>query len=384
MAETPTPESESSQRRHKARERHERRKQQKTSVPARVNLPRQIKPAGGFSLPRINLPVSRLVLYGAAALIFLVAVIAFIGRLNPPDDNSASNAIWIGTQYTYDAANDVAAIESLVTRLRDHRIGSAYAWVSLLQPNNTWTDVERLAQPQAFARQFKASYPESMLYGWLSIGSQGADGNNRLGDAQVQQQIADFSRRVVRDFGFDGIMINVVPITGSDDNFLAVLRKIRATIGEGVPMAVAVPPDWTPTDAEIAIPRLIAPGTVWDTQYKQRVSLLADQLVITAYNSGFSDADEYSAWMAYQVEVFASAVAALEEDTTEILMGVPAYDGQPPMHDPLVENVENAIAGIRAGLSGAGDAAARVRGVALYAEWQMTDADWAALKSLWP
>lgn len=384
MAETPTPESESSQRRHKARERHERRKQQRSGAPARVNFPRQIKPSGGFSLPRVRLPISRLVIYGAGALVFLVAIIAFIGQLNPLDEGAGSNAVWIGMQYTYDAANDAAAIDALAARLRDHRISSVYAWISLLQPNNAWTDVERLAQPQTFARQFKAAYPDATLYGWLSIGSQGADGNNRLGDAQVQQQIVDFSRRVVSDFGFDGVMLNVVPITGNDDSFLAVLRKIRATIGEDVPLAVAVPPDWTPTDAGIAVPRLIAPGTVWDTQYKQRVSLLADQLIVTAYNSGFSDPDEYSAWMAYQVEVFARAVAALEGDPTEILMGVPAYDGQPPMHDPQVENIENAISGIRAGLRAAGDAGARVRGIALYAEWQMTDDDWAALKALWP
>ena len=67
-------------------------------------------------------------------------------------------------------------------------------------------------------------------------------------------------------------------------------------------LAVAVPPDWTPSDAGIVVPRQIEPGTVWEQSYKQRVALLANQIFVAAYNAGFETAADYSAWVAYQVQ----------------------------------------------------------------------------------
>lgn len=378
MEETPSSEN---PRRNRARERHERRKhKQPTSIPS-INTTRQLRPSGGLKLPQIRIPVNWLILYGMAGAAFLLVVIFLIGRLKNDEPTIGSNAIWLGTQYTYDVPDD-AAVTELVEKLRDNRVGIVYAWVGLLQPNSTWSEVAKFPQVEAFVEQFKRLYPEAELYGWLSIGAQGEDGNNRLGDANVQQIVADFSQRVVSDFGFDGLALNVLPVTGGDESYLGLLRKIRATIGEDVQMAVAVPPDWTPTDANIVIPQQIAPGTVWPEEYKQRVALLADQIVVTGYSSGLDTSADYAAWVAYQVQVFAGAVAALDT-TTQILIGVPTYDAQPPMHDPAVENVQSAIQGIRDGMIQAGEASSYISGIAIYAEWQTTDSDWANIKLLW-
>ncbi|MBZ0282511.1 MAG: hypothetical protein K8L97_17355 [Anaerolineae bacterium] len=375
-----TPSSSENPRRNRARERHERRKH-KLPITTPVNTSRQLKPSGGFKIPQIRIPVNWLILYGMAGAAFLLVVIFLIGRLKNETPTIGNNAIWLGTQYTYDTPDD-AQVTELVQKLRDNQVGIVYAWVGLLQPNNAWSEVAKFNQVETFAEQIKRLYPEVQLYGWLSIGAQGEDGNNRLGDANLQQLVADFSLRVVTDFGFDGVALNVVPITGSDENYLGLLRKIRGTIGEDMPMAVAVPPDWTPTDTDIALPSQIAPGTVWPEEYKQRVALLADQIVVTGYNSGLDTAEDYATWVAYQVQAFAGAMAALDT-TTQILIGVPTYDAQPPMHDPAVENVQSAIQGIRDGMTQAGEAASYISGIAIYAEWQTTDSDWANIKLLW-
>lgn len=375
------PSSSENPRRNRARERHERRKNKLTGTVIPVNTSRQLRPSGGFKLPQIRIPINWLILYGMAGAAFLLVVIFLIGRLKNETPTVGTNAIWLGTQYTYDTPDDVT-VSDLVQKLRDNRVGVVYAWVGLLQPNSTWSEVAKFPQVEIFVEQFNRLYPEAELYGWLSIGAQGEDGNNRLGDSNVQQLIADFSQRVVTDFGFDGLVLNVVPVTGGDESYLALLRKIRGTIGEDISMAVAVPPDWTPTDTDLVIPQQIAPGTVWPEEYKQRVALLADQIVITGYNSGLDTAADYAAWVAYQVQAFAGAVAALDT-TTQILIGVPTYDAQPPMHDPMVENVESAIQGIRDGMTQAGDAASYISGIAIYAEWQTTDSDWANIKLLW-
>ncbi len=192
----------------------------------------------------------------------------------------------------------------------------------------------------------------------------------------MQQNIADFSASVVTELGFDGVFLNIEPVWTDDENFLELLRKVRASVGDDVTISVAAPPDWSPENADIPVPPLIVPGTIWETEYKQSVALLADQIAVMAYNSGLSSPTDYEQWMAYQVAAFAQAVGELGQGT-ELLIGIPTYDAEPPGHDPLVENVESALDGYADGLEQAGEAASFVRGVAIYAGWTTDDLEWA-------
>jgi hypothetical protein len=388
MEETPRPEPAAPPRKNSARERHQRRKHQGMAQPS--SIPRQLKPSGGFELPEIRIPANRLVLYGIAGAIFLIVVVMLIGRLKNEAPKTSANAIWIGTQWTYNNPDD-SALTALVQKLRDHRVGVVYAWVSLLQSNNAWSDTDKLDSVKSFVQRFKKIYPEAHLYGWLSIAAQPVDSNTaRLSDASMQQIVADFSQRMTAEFKFDGVMLNVIPVFNNDENYLSLLRKVHSSVGEKASLAVAVPPDWTPTDANIPMPPRIEPGTVWDEAYKQRVALIADQVVVTAYNSGIATSADYSAWMAYQVKTFSTALAGLQTSTgipasTELLIGVPAYDSDPQAltHDSSVENIPSAVAGIRTGLTESIDSSKYVKGIAIYFESQMNDDDWSQLKQLW-
>lgn len=332
-------------------------------------------------MPKIRLPQGQLLLYGAAGIVAVLAVVLLLGRLKNDQSPASANAIWLGTEWTYDRpAED--ALRTLADRLRDHQIGAVYAWVSLLQPNGAWSDTLKLDNVRDFTANFRAVYPQATLYGWLSIAAQGEEGNNRLGETSVQQQIADFSARLTGELGFDGVFLNIVPVSDGDEGFLGLLRKVRQSIGDTTPLAVAVPPDWTPDDPGVPQPPLIAPGTVWDTAYKQRVALIADQMVITAYNSGLTSALDYTTWVAYQVRTFAQSLAELETNTS-LLIGVPSYDTSSDDHDPTVENILTAATGIRDGLAQAGAAASYVRGAAIYAEWDTDDDDWRQFKNTW-
>lgn len=373
-------------RKNSARERHQRRKQQGMAAPA-AGVPRQLRPSGGFKVPEVRIPTNRLVMYGLAGAVFLIVVIMLIGRLKNTAPKTGSNAIWIGTQWTYDSPDD-STLAALVQKLRDHQVGVVYAWVSLLQSNNAWSDTGKLDAVKAFVTRFKRLYPEARLYSWLSIDAQPVDSNPRLGDTAMQQIVADFSQRMTAEFKFDGVMLNVVPVFNNDENYLSMVRKVKSSIGERADLALAVPPDWTPTDVSIPKPPRIEPGTVWEEAYKQRVALIADQLVVTAYNSGIASNTDYSAWMAYQVNSFTKALEGLQTSggipaSTELLIGVPAYAAQPATHDTAVENIASAVAGIRTGLSENQTASKYVKGIAIYFESQMTDDDWNQIKQLW-
>lgn len=370
--------------RERRRQRQERTQERQRVSPSPVNSS-QLVPAGtrSWSIPDIS-PYAmwgRVALYIAAAVVLLAGVVAFLGRLAQDEPELPPNGIWIGTEWTYENHTD-EEIKQLADQFRDHKIGSVYAWVSWLQEDMTWRGAQNFENVKQFVRQFRNSYPDVRLYGWVSLPVEIGEAGYRMDDAEVQQMVADFSAVVVNDFGFDGVFLNIEPVWNNDQNFLTLLRKVRVSVGDGALVAAAIPPDWSPIDAGIPVPPLIVPGTVWDKEYKQSVALLTDQMLIMAYNSGLSSSTDYTIWMAYQVQTFASAVAELQADT-RIMIGIPTYPAELPGHDPLVENVPSALEGLKAGLTQLGETAQYVQGVAIYASWETDAQEWAQFKTGW-
>lgn len=323
-------------------------------------------------LPRI--PLNRVGLYVIGSILFVVAIVFVLGRIRNNPAQATPNAIWIGTEWTY-AERPQEEVDRLVGRLREHQIGTVYAWVSWLQADNSWRGTDQFERVRAFVRQFKAAYPDAILMGWIGLPVEAAGIPYRLDDAAVQTQVADFALSIVSDFGFDGVFLNIEPVWNEDENFLSLLRQVRARLGADIRIAVAAPPDWSPVGVNIPVPPNIIPGTVWSLEYKQSTALLVDEIAVMAYNSGLSTPEDYSTWVAYQVEAFTSAVAGLGV-FTDIVIGIPTYDAEPPGHDPLVENVQSSSQGIRVGLENLGEDAVYVRGTAIYAEWTTDDVEW--------
>lgn len=397
---------ESSPRNNRARERHQRRKQKQqgmatplaASVPRTALTPRQPR----TSLPRsaacpINtkdfkmseIPYLRQILLSAAGGAFMIFLIVLIGLTRQGAPQAPANALWLGQDWTQTTQTQ-EDMDSLVRQMRENEIGSVYAWVSWLQVNNTWagtqpgtnTFLQVENEIQDFVTKFKATYPDADLYGWIQVPAVLGDAGNRLGNDDLQQTIAEFSIELTTRFGFDGIFLDVDTIANGSESYLAILRRIRAAVPEDALLAVALPPDWTPIGVDIPKPGGIEDGTAWDEPYKQRVALLADQLVIRAYNSYLETPEDYVAWMAYQVEAYAKAIDALATGA-EVVIGIPTYDDELPAHDVRVENIDTAVRGIRQGLEQAGDARRAVEGVAIYADWQTDDVEWRQYQQQW-
>ncbi|MFN8380264.1 MAG: hypothetical protein U0452_16520 [Anaerolineae bacterium] len=362
-----------------ARERQQRRRQQAAAQPPPPRkAPKQTAPGGRVRMPRLRFGVSTIWITLIAAVVLVILVVVVLGQLRPTEQGVGENAIWAGTEWTYDAPDDLA-VADFAKKLRDHDIGTVYAWVSWLQEDGTWRGTTNFPNVRNFVSQFRAAYPEATLYGWVSLPVNGGADGYRLDDEGVQQAVADFSQRVINDFGFDGVYLNVEPVWDGDENFLSLLRTVRSTVGIDSLISVGASPDWSPLGADIPVPALIVPGTVWSDTYKQSVALLSDEIAVMAYNSGLTTPEDYTQWVAYQVSTFANAIAALGEGT-HVMIGMPTYDAEPPGHDPLVENITSAEAGYELGLEQAGDNAGFVRGRALYANWTTDEQEWAAFK----
>jgi hypothetical protein len=343
----------------------------------------QLAPTGKVKLPEIHLPSSqRLILYGAGAILFVAVVVFILGRVRNQTAETPPNAVFIGENWTYTTRED-AEVAQLAENLRTRAIGTVYAWFSWLEADNTWNNDDRFAQVRQFTAQFNAAYPEAELLAWIVVPVNAGQGY-RLNQADVQSQVAQFSQLAVGDYGFDGVFINADPLSIDDQNFLALLRRVRLSIGDTAVLAAAIPPDWRPGDTTVPASTEIAPATEWSVEYKQSVALLLDEIVIMAFNSRITSAADYSQWMAHQVSSYARAIAGLGEDIqTRVLIGIPTHDADGQGHNPQVENVASAAEGIRAGTASAGVAAGYVQGVAIYAEWTADDDEWTQFSRLW-
>lgn len=397
------------QRASRARERYQRRREKRTTQTqtviapeSRRAVPRAAGARGGQPLPRRaasprgapavlrlpTIPYLRQVLTAGAGVVFMLLLIVGLGlaRRDPP--RALPNALWLGEDWTQRPQDEVA-MRGLVRRLREDDIGIVFAWVSWLQSNNTWSGIQpgpnSFAQVEneieAFVQQFNAAYPEADLYGWIQVPASFGSGS-RLGNGDLQEEVAVFSLNLLNRFGFDGVFLDVDVIANGDDNYLAILRRMRTMLPEDAQVVVALPPDWTPSEAEIPRPEIIAEGTALTDAYKQRIALLADIIVVRAFNSYLEQPQDYAAWMAYQVRSYALAVDALATGT-ELLIGVPTYDDDPPAHMPNVETISTAVEGIRAGLDAAGEARRVFRGVAVYADWETDEDEWQAYRRAW-
>lgn len=386
------------QRRGKARERQDRRKQRRQVMARPIgHKPRQLDAIGKFKMPQVNIRYVRPVAMGIAAILFMVAIIFAVRLFKDQPDEIDPNAIWLGRAWTY-TVHDDDTIRDLAERLREQQIGSVYAYVSELNVDNTWTGLpdqqNRFSEVQttvtAFVEQFKRAAPEVNLYGVVVFRVDLDEDGYRLDKPSVQRAITEFSARVVQDLGFDGVFLQADPFVADGDTFFRdLLRQVRQSIGESALLAVAVPPDWTPVGVNIPMTTLIAPGTAWDIQYKKQIALLqADQIVLRVYDSYMTADDNFTAndyvdWVSYQVQSFAEAIASLKIQT-KLIVAISTSESLLPAHDVRVENVTSSLMGVRRGLEALPpEVVPVVQGVAIYADETTSDLEWTQFEDNW-
>jgi hypothetical protein len=128
---------------------------------------------------------------------------------------------------------------------------------------------------------------------------------------------------------------------------------------------------------------VIAPGTEWSSEYKQHVALLANIIVISAYNSYQTQPVDYIEWVAYQVDSYMQAMNTLDTDTT-IMLSLPNYAHNPPAHDSSVESLAAALDGANIALAALSeDEVFSFAGVALYSDGLPSEEEWAVFDSKW-
>lgn len=381
----------------KARERRNRRQrrtnQGENVTPKRTRSIRDhLKPADEAGFNWKKFPYFNQLLLAIAALFFMGLLILAVSLFKNDPPRVYPNALWIGTDWTYQT-HDEENIGRLVRRLDANQIGTIYARVSELNYDGTWTgrptgdnqfdEVENTIR--AFVTDFKTQAPAKRIYATIHFRVDiGQEDNYRLNNPTIREIVADFASRMVNEFRFDGVLLVVEPVWNQNsDDFLDLLRAVRQSIGNNKQLAVAVPPDWTPIDENVPQASLIASGTYWEKEFKQRVALVGtDEIIIQAYNSYLNQHEDYQAWMAYQAGEYISIIGELGI-STRVMVGIPAYESILPAHDERIENIPNALLGIQQALSNYPDYTSSLHGLALYADWYMDEIKWEQFRTNW-
>ena len=169
-----------------------------------------------------------------------------------------------------------------------------------------------------------------------------------------------------------GVHVNIEPLPSGHAGFLKLLDELKTALPADKILSVAAyppPTRWHPF-----------PEVHWEEEYFRAVAQRADHLAVMMYDTAIRYRKIYQSLMsAWTREVIAWSASK------PVLLGVPAYDdADSGYHDPDIENLNNALRGIHAGLHSLREAAsgtlpANYQGIAIYCEWEMAQEEWQML-----
>ena len=313
-----------------------------------------------------------LLVVGVAAVAYLA--FAPFGDASPHPFNQDRNAVYLEHKWL-EKEQTPADMDALFLRLRAR--GVLYAFPHLIPFSAAGQlPVHDREQMRAFLASARRTAPGLKVLPWVG-GLRVGYRRSRVGTVDLvdlgQRQRIVAECRGLMDEGFDGIHVNVEPVSNGNDEFLALLRALRTAVGPDRTLSVsAIRP------GPVALS--IAPNFFWTRDYYSRVAALADQVVVMSYDTALPTPPLYRRYVAWVSSALTRKLS--DGSTARVLVGVPTYDDTNFMHRAGVETLENALYGVVAGLRGVGGGGT-FEGVAVYAEWTTDQAEWDTYDRVW-
>ena len=304
--------------------------------------------------------------YGAAELF-----VEDIGAVSASAHGDGDDGLWLGHAWV-DGRHSASDVDSLVSRVREAGIRDVFVHVGPLTARGT---LDPGLRPNArwLVAALHQRLPNLRVQAWLG-GVAGAGGIN-LDNSATRENIVTAAGQVLRD-GFDGIHYDLEPVPDGDPGLLALLAQTGpVTAAAHAVLSIAA-------DQIEPIPGLARPAQwvlgrshFWSTDYLRAIASTVNMVAIMAYDSGVPIEAAYSGYIRVQTELALETVRS----SVTLLIGLPAYHTDEPGHTDA-ETVAAAVRGVRLAVDGGID---RPFGVALYADFSATPADWDAYQTGW-
>lgn len=305
-----------------------------------------------------------------AILLVWIFVIGISAKRPGAFFNKGHNATWIGHEWVGEEKND-EEIQALVGDFKKHQIDTVFVHSGPFKEDGN-IDPETYQHAINFIEKAKKFDGDIKYQAWLGQIRNKID----LSDENVRHNMAKQGFILANLVGFDGVHFDIEPVWDGDFDFIAMLKESRELMADDKKMSVAL--------AEFI------PGTlIWITEnvfeFKnfntevnyENVAKYADQIVVMAYDTGINR-DWLYRWLVKEQTIWLTNIMADEE----VFIGIPAYDEAKEGFNPEVENIENGLRGMIAGLNNLRSNEANFAGVAIYPYWDINEKEWETYEEL--
>ena len=317
-------------------------------------------------------PHRRSVFIGVLIVIF---VLVLFWGWTPADFSNLNckftqNAAWVSVDWTSRPVNEIA-VKQLAESAKSRNLKYLFPYVSYLKSDGSFSLSYKYANE--FVSTLRKFNKEAQILAWVGLPLAnnrpiGVQGWIDLSDQETREQIVQFIADRIEQSGFDGVHINAETVQNNDPYFLNLLDEVRQNIGKDKIISIAGS-HWYPDYINI-LP--IIRDFRWTSSYYQKVGQRANQIATMTYDSYTFHPSLYRLWMREQVKGISSS---LENSDVQLYIGISVSQEQTLSHQPAIESLTNGLAGLCAGLT----YSKTVQGVALYADWEFSQAE----RQLW-
>ncbi|MBV9866419.1 MAG: hypothetical protein JO316_13785 [Abitibacteriaceae bacterium] len=177
---------------------------------------------------------------------------------------------------------------------------------------------------------------------------------------------------LVNTCNFDGIQWDYEICDNGDPQLITLLRETRAALPKTKLLSVATPM-WLPAPLG---------HWGWSDAYFAQVGATCDQMTVMCYDSALYLPRSY-VWLMRQQVIHVTQAGVRNNPRCRILLGVPTYRRGGLSHHYHAENLYLALKGVREGIINASTNKSGFAGVAPFADYTTTPADWKIYRQLW-
>ncbi|WP_017610868.1 hypothetical protein [Nocardiopsis xinjiangensis] len=317
--------------------------------------------------------LTRLLAGAAAVAVLAVAASALLAHQysGEPDTSvggTGADAAWVGS---WEDTGTLAAL------LETGGIDTLYVHAGRIAGDGSVAPVEETASLLSWLEEH---HPDVRALAWLR---HTADGSSLVEDRFGSEERAELAPAAAElaGGGFDGVHLDVSPVTVNDPSYPTLVEEIREELGEDPVLSVrAHHVELVPGGR---VPSFVFGGgeKYWSKGYLERVAEQADDVVLPGVDAAMPTESMYGGFMARQVTQTLDALER-QEDLT-VRFGVPVHTSEAwaPVHEN--EDALTALRAVRLGLGDAGTGADTTIGVALHVADEADGEDLGAYTSEW-
>jgi len=321
--------------------------------------------------------VRGLLIFALIPVVLTTAGLAWLGdqgSASPPATIPATggDGLWLG--HAWVAGTQTSAdLSDLVARVRQDGIKDLFVHDGPLSANGS-LDPALSPHARTFVATLHKLLPGVRVQAWL--GDLVGPGNLDLDSPATRSRILGSVDQALAD-GFDGIHFDMEPVASGDQGYLDLLAATHQLTRERHKV-LSISAELIEPLSGLHIPASIIAGQshYWSAGYLSAIARNVDEVALMAYNTIMPFGTDYSGFVRLETGI---ALRAMPPGV-HLLVGLPAYPTALPAHTGA-ETVANGIRGVRLALGTSSQP--RDIGVALYADFTATQADWAAYRSGW-